>query len=83
MPKHSGSKTKHSGGKTKRTSGQPVTTAGRAATGRTFLDAALGGSRVAKKHKDTPRRIDAAVAAVMAHDRAAALAGSVRDSIYI
>jgi hypothetical protein len=31
-----------------------------------------------------PRRIDAAVAAVvMAHDRAAALAGTVRDSIYL
>jgi hypothetical protein len=30
-----------------------------------------------------PRRIDTAVAAVMAHDRAAALAGSARDSIYI
>ena len=29
------------------------------------------------------RRIDAAVAAVMAHDRAAALAGTVRDSIDI
>jgi hypothetical protein len=29
------------------------------------------------------RRIDAAVAAVMAHDRAAALAGVTRDSIYI
>jgi hypothetical protein len=27
--------------------------------------------------------IDAAVAAVMAHDRAAALAGVTRDSIYI
>ena len=30
-----------------------------------------------------PRRIDAAVAAVMAHDRAAALAGATRDSIYL
>ncbi len=29
------------------------------------------------------RRIDAAVAAVMAHDRAAALVGAARDSIYI
>jgi hypothetical protein len=29
------------------------------------------------------RRIDAALAAVMAHDRAAALAGVTRDSIYI
>ena len=30
-----------------------------------------------------PARIDAAVAAVMAHDRAAALAGATRDGIYI
>jgi phage terminase large subunit-like protein len=41
------------------------------------------GARLAKERKDSPRRIDAAAAAVMAHDRAAALAGSVRDSIYI
>jgi phage terminase large subunit-like protein len=41
------------------------------------------GARLAKERKDSPRRIDAAVAAVMAHDRAAALAGVVRDSIYI
>jgi hypothetical protein len=38
------------------------------------------GARLAKERKDSPRRIDAAV---MAHDRAAALAGTVRDSIYI
>jgi hypothetical protein len=38
---------------------------------------------VAKEHKDSPWRIDAAVAAVMAHDRAAALAGVTRDAIYI
>jgi hypothetical protein len=38
---------------------------------------------VAKEHKDSPPQIDAAVAAVMAHDRAAALAGVVRDSIYL
>src|SRR4029434_7089485 len=37
----------------------------------------------AKERRDAPRRIDAAVAAVMAHDRAAALAVAVRDSIYI
>ena len=30
------------------------------------------GARLAKERKDSPRRIDAAVAAVMAHDRAAA-----------
>jgi phage terminase large subunit-like protein len=41
------------------------------------------GSRLAKERKDSPRRIDAAVAAVMAMDRAATLAGTVRDSIYI
>jgi phage terminase large subunit-like protein len=41
------------------------------------------GARLAKKGRDSPRRIDAAVAAVTAHDRAAALAGVVRDSIYI
>ena len=41
------------------------------------------GSRLAKERKDSPRRIDAAVAAVMAVDRAATLAGTVRDSIYI
>jgi phage terminase large subunit-like protein len=35
------------------------------------------GARLAKERKDSPRRIDAAVAAVMAHDRAAALAGAV------
>jgi phage terminase large subunit-like protein len=33
------------------------------------------GARLAKEHKDSKRRIDAAVAAVMAHDRAAQLAG--------
>jgi hypothetical protein len=38
---------------------------------------------VVKDHEELPRRIDAAVAAVMAHDRAAALAGVARDSIYI
>ena len=41
------------------------------------------GARLAKERKDSPRRIDAAVAAVMAHDRAAALAGTVRHSIYL
>jgi phage terminase large subunit-like protein len=39
------------------------------------------GARLAKERKDSPRRIDAAVAAVMAHDRAAALAGTARESI--
>jgi hypothetical protein len=38
------------------------------------------GARLAKERKDSPRRIDAAV---MAHDRAAALAGVTRHSIYI
>jgi phage terminase large subunit-like protein len=41
------------------------------------------GARLAKEHKDSPRRIDAAVAAVMAHDRAAVLAGDRGPSIYV
>jgi phage terminase large subunit-like protein len=41
------------------------------------------GGRLAKEHKDSKRRIDAAVAAVMAHDRAAVLAGDRRPSIYV
>jgi hypothetical protein len=41
------------------------------------------GARLAKERKDSPRRIDAAVASVMAHDRAVALAVVTRDSIYI
>jgi hypothetical protein len=36
-----------------------------------------------RRHQHAARRIAAAVGAVMAHDRAAALAGAVRDSIYI
>jgi phage terminase large subunit-like protein len=35
------------------------------------------------RNAKTPRRIDAAAATVMAHDRAAALAGVTRDSIYL
>jgi phage terminase large subunit-like protein len=41
------------------------------------------GARLAKEHKDSKRRIDAAVAAVMAHDRAAVLAGNRGPSIYV
>jgi phage terminase large subunit-like protein len=41
------------------------------------------GARLAKEHKDSNRRIDAAVAAVMAHDRAAVLAGNRGPSIYV
>jgi hypothetical protein len=41
------------------------------------------GARLAKEQKDSPRRIDAAGASVMAIDRAAALAGTVRDSVYL
>ena len=41
------------------------------------------GARLAKEHKDSPRRIDAAVAAVMAVPRAAELAGASRPDIYI
>jgi phage terminase large subunit-like protein len=41
------------------------------------------GARLAKEHKDSKRRIDAAVAAVMAHDRACVLAGDRGPSIYV
>jgi hypothetical protein len=41
------------------------------------------GARLAKEHKDSKRRIDAAVAAVMAVHRAAELAGTHPPSIYI
>jgi phage terminase large subunit-like protein len=41
------------------------------------------GARLAKETKDSPRRIDAAVAAVMAVHRAAELAGAARPDIYI
>jgi phage terminase large subunit-like protein len=41
------------------------------------------GARLAKETKDSPRGIDAAVAAVMAAHRAAELAGAGRLDIYI
>jgi phage terminase large subunit-like protein len=41
------------------------------------------GARLSKEHKDSTRRIDAAVAAVMAVHRAAELAGDREPSIYI
>jgi hypothetical protein len=41
------------------------------------------GARLAKEHKDSKRRIDAAVAAVMARDWAAVLAGDRGPSSYI
>jgi phage terminase large subunit-like protein len=41
------------------------------------------GARLAKEHKDSRRRIDAAVAAVMARDRAAVLAGDRGPSIHV
>jgi phage terminase large subunit-like protein len=41
------------------------------------------GARLAKEHKDSHRRIDAAVAAVMAVHRAAELAGSGEPSIHV
>jgi len=41
------------------------------------------GARLSKKTKDSPRRIDAAVAAVMAVHRAAELAGGSRPDSYI
>jgi phage terminase large subunit-like protein len=36
-----------------------------------------------KEHRDSNRRIDLAVAAVMAHDRARALASRPRAAIYV
>jgi phage terminase large subunit-like protein len=51
--------------------------------GNAVLREAARGARLAKERRDSPRRIDAAVGAVMAHDRATALAGVTRDSIYI
>jgi hypothetical protein len=42
-----------------------------------------GPVRVGKETKDSPRRIDGAVAAVMAVHRAAELAGAPRLDIYI
>jgi len=41
------------------------------------------GTRLAKEHRDSKRRIDLAVAAVMAHDRARALASRPRAAIYV
>jgi hypothetical protein len=41
------------------------------------------GARLAKEHKDCERRIDAAVAALMAFDRAANLAGGRGPNIYV
>jgi phage terminase large subunit-like protein len=41
------------------------------------------GSRLQKEHKDSKRRIDLAVAAVMAHDRARALASRPKAAIYV
>jgi phage terminase large subunit-like protein len=41
------------------------------------------GARLSKETKDSPRRIDGAVAAVMAVHRAAELAGVSRPDIYI
>jgi phage terminase large subunit-like protein len=46
----------------------------------TILKEELRGARLAKEHKDSKRRIDAAV---MAHDRAAILAGEVGPAIYV
>jgi hypothetical protein len=42
-----------------------------------------GVARLANERKDSPRRIDAAVAAVMAHDRAAALAGVTGQHLHL
>ena len=51
--------------------------------GNAILKEDARGARLAKESKDSPRRIDAAVAAVMAHDRAATLAGTRGPSIYV
>jgi phage terminase large subunit-like protein len=51
--------------------------------GNAVLRADARGARLAKEHRDSKRRIDTAVAAVMAHDRAAILAGARGPSIYI
>jgi hypothetical protein len=47
----------------------------------TVLKEDTRGARLAKEHEDSKRRIDAAVAAVMAFDRAAILAGDRGPSI--
>ena len=47
------------------------------------LKADSRGTRLSKKHKDSRRRIDLATAAVMAHDRARALASGPRAAIYV
>jgi phage terminase large subunit-like protein len=47
------------------------------------LKADSRGTRLVKEHKDSRRRIDLAVAAVMAHDRARALASRPRAAIYV
>jgi hypothetical protein len=44
---------------------------------------AAGSARLGRERKDSPRRIDAAVAAVMSRHRAAELAGATRPDIYI
>jgi hypothetical protein len=47
------------------------------------LGIASRGTRLVKEHKDSKRRIDLAVAAVMAHDRARHLAARPTPSIYV
>ena len=41
------------------------------------------GARLAKERRDSSRKIDAAVDAVMTHDRAAVLAGDRGPSMYV
>jgi phage terminase large subunit-like protein len=57
---------------------------GSSALARRFANAVLKedsrGARLAKEHKDSKRRIDAVV---MAHDRAAILAGEIGPAIYV
>ena len=51
--------------------------------GKAVLREEARGGQLAKERKDSPRRIDAAVAAVMAVHRAAELAGAREPTIYI
>jgi phage terminase large subunit-like protein len=66
---------------------QALTHGGSSALARHVANAILRedsrGARLSKEAKDSPRRIDAAVAAVMAVHRAAELAGDREPSIYL
>jgi phage terminase large subunit-like protein len=51
--------------------------------GNAVLRQDAGGAWLAKERPDSPRKVDAAAAAVMAHDRAAVLAEDCGPSIYV